>query len=235
MATKRSTAFIRIAPKASGSASPVSRVMVGASKEISDYLQQTPARRALAITFENEHELAAAEEVYRRVGEFLPQLIRSRQQEKVSKLIEALLPEMAPSRSALIQAGMQAEAKTKVLESGDYLRAAEVAKLAGYSESNPSAQTSKWKRDKTIFSVEMNGVDYFPFFALNPEKSYKPYSVVGEVLDVFQDTKSGWNMAFWFAGLNSFLDDRRPQDLLATKPALVIAAAKDAMEGLRHG
>jgi hypothetical protein len=52
--------------------------MVGASKEISDYLRQTPTRRALAITFENERELAAVEEVYRRVGEVLPQLIRSR-------------------------------------------------------------------------------------------------------------------------------------------------------------
>jgi len=235
VATKRSRASISITPKVSGYASPLPRVMVGASKEISDYLRQTPTRRALAITFENERELAAVEEVYRRVGEVLPQLIRSRQQDKVSKVVEALLPEMVPSRSALIQARMQVEAKTKILKSGDYLRAAEIAKLAGYSENNPSAQPSKWKRDETIFTVEMNGVDYFPSFALNPEKSYKPYSVVGDVLDVFQDTKSGWGLAFWFAGLNSFLDDQRPQDLLASKPALVIAAAKDAMEGLQHG
>jgi len=209
--------------------------MVGASKKIGDYLRQTPTRRALAITFENSHELAAVEEVYRHVGEILPQLIRLRQQEKISKIVDALLPEMAPSRSALIQARMQVEAMTKILESGDYLRAAEIAKLAGYSENNPSAQTSKWKRDKTIFTVERNGVDYFPFFALNPEKSYKPYPAVGEVLDAFQDTKSGWGLAFWFAGLNSFLNDQRPQDLLATKPALVISAAKDAMAELQHG
>jgi hypothetical protein len=209
--------------------------MVGESKEISDYLQQTPNRRALAITFENESELSAVEEVYRHVGEILPQLIRSRQQEKISKVVEALLPEMAPSRSALIQARMQAEAMNKILESGDYLRAIEIAKIADYRESNPSAQTSKWKRDKAIFTVERNGVDYFPFFALNPERSYKPYSVVGDVIDVFKHTKSGWNLAFWFAGLNSFLDNQRPQDLLASKPALVISAAKDAMEGLKHG
>ena len=78
MATKRSRASISITPKVSGYASPLPRVMVGASKEISDYLRQTPTRRALAITFENERELAAVEEVYRRVGEVLPQLIRSR-------------------------------------------------------------------------------------------------------------------------------------------------------------
>lgn len=235
MATKQRTAPIRTNAEASGYGSPLPRVMAGKSKEISAFLEQTPSRRALAITFDSDHELDAAEEVYRRVSEVLPQLIRSRQQEKVYRVVEALLPEMAPSRSALIQARMQAEAKTQILESGDYLRAADIAKLAGYSETNPSAQTSKWKREKTIFAVEMNGVDYFPAFALNPEKSYKPYLAVGHVLDVFQDTKSGWGLAFWFAGLNSFLDDRRPQDLLAAKPALVVAAAKDAAEGLQHG
>jgi hypothetical protein len=47
--------------------------------------------------------------------------------------------------------------------------------------------------------------------------------------------RSGWSIAFWFAGLNSFLDDGRPQDLLASKPEMVIAAARDEMEGLQHG
>lgn len=235
MATKRKTAFLSADQKASGHESALPRVVVGKSKEISAFLKRTPDRRVLAVTFDSEQEFAAAEEVYRRVGEVLPQLIRSRQRDKVSRVVEALLPEMAPSRSALIQARMQVEAKAQILEGGDYVRAAEIAKLAGYSETNPSAQTSKWKREKAIFAVEMNGVDYFPSFALNPEKSYKPYSAVGNVLDVFQDTKSGWGLAFWFAGLNSFLDDQRPQDLLATKPELVIAAARDAMEGLQHG
>ena len=36
-------------------------------------------------------------------------------------------------------------------------------------------------------------------------------------------------LAFWFSALNSFLDDERPQDVLATDPERVIAAAKDEM------
>jgi hypothetical protein len=47
--------------------------------------------------------------------------------------------------------------------------------------------------------------------------------------------RSGLSIGFWFDGLNSFLDDRRPKDLLASKPEMVIAAARDEMEGLRHG
>jgi hypothetical protein len=52
---------------------------------------------------------------------------------------------------------------------------------------------------------------------------------------VFHGVRSSWSIAFWFAGLNNFLNDRRPQDLLASKPEMVIAAARDEIEGLQHG
>lgn len=235
MATKAKPTSIKTDPGISGYPSQLPRVVVGTGREVSSFLRQSPTRRTVAITFENENELAAAEEVYRRVGEVLPQLIRSRRQDKLNKVVEGLLPEMALSRAALLQASMQADAKAHILGSGDYVRASEIAKLAGYSENNPSAQPSKWKREGAIFSIEHNGSDYFPLYGLNPEKSYKPYPALSEVLGVFHGNRSGWSIAFWFAGLNSFLDDQRPQDLLASKPEIVVAAARDEMEGLQHG
>jgi hypothetical protein len=210
-------------------------VIVGTGSEVSRMLNRTPARRTVAVTFESENEVSVAAEVYRRVGEFLPQLIRDRQQDRLTRVIEALLPDVAPPGPALAQARMMVEAKRAILDSGDYIPASEVAKLADYSEINPSAQPNKWKREGAIFAIQHNGVDYFPLFALDAEANYKPYPALKEVLTVFKGSKSGWSLAFWFAGLNSFLDDRRPQDLLATEPALVTAAARDEMEGLKHG
>lgn len=130
---------------------------------------------------------------------------------------------------------MQTDTKARILASGDYVRAADIVKMAGCSKSNPNAQPSKWKREGLIFTIEHNGVDYFPIFGLDPEKSYKPYMALAAVLEVFAGARSGWSLAYWFAGLNSFLDDKRPQDLLARQPEQVIAAAKDATEGLQHG
>jgi hypothetical protein len=66
-------------------------------------------------------------------------------------------------------------------------------------------------------------------------ESYRPYKALAEVLKTFGETKSGWDVAFWFAGLNSFLGDQRPQDLSATRPELVIAAAQDEVDGVQHG
>jgi len=171
----------------------------------------------------------------RRVTEFYPQLMRQRQHEAIDKIVSALLPEVAIPDVALAQARMMVDAKSAILNSGDLLPAGEIAKLAGYSANNPSAQPNKWKRDGAIFAIHHKGTDYFPIYALNPDENYRPYKAVADILRVFGDTKDSWGLAFWFAGFNSFLDDQRPQDLLAADPERVIAAAKDEIEGVQHG
>jgi len=44
------------------------------------------------------------------------------------------------------------DAKSTILESGDFLPPAEIAALADYSAKNPSAQPNKWKKDRAIFA-----------------------------------------------------------------------------------
>ena len=213
----------------------IPQVLVGTGSEVSQRLHRSSARRALAVTLPDDEQSAVFEDVVRKVTEFLPHIVRQRQKESLEKIVGALLPEIVIPNAALVQARMMVDAKSRILQSGDFLSAVEIAKLAGYSEKNPSAQPNKWKKDGTIFAIQHKGVDYFPLYALDPDENYKPYKAVSEVLRVFGDTKTGWGIAFWFAGLNSFLDDSRPQDLLAGDPALVIAAAKDEVEGVQHG
>jgi hypothetical protein len=213
----------------------VPTVMVGTGPEVIKLLHRSTARRALAVTFANDDEMHLLELMIRRVTEFYPQLMRQRQHEAIDKIVSALLPEVAIPDAALAQARMMVDAKSAILNSGDLLPAGEIAKLAGYSANNPSAQPNKWKRDGAIFAIHHKGTDYFPIYALNPDENYRPYKAVADILRVFGDTKDSWGLAFWFAGLNSFLDDQRPQDLLAADPERVIAAAKDEVEGVQHG
>jgi hypothetical protein len=146
-----------------------------------------------------------------------------------------LLPDVAPSEAAMAQARMLIDAKSTILKSGDFIPAGEVSKLAGYSRTNPSVQPNKWKRNRTIFAIEHKGDDFFPLHALDPDDNYRPRKEIAEILSIFGDSKDGWGLAFWFAGLNSFLDDERPQDLLAVAPDRILAAAKDEMAGVQHG
>jgi hypothetical protein len=213
----------------------VPTVMVGTGPEVIQLLHSSTARRALAVTFADDDEMHLLELMIRRVTEFYPQLMRQRQHEAIDKIVSALLPEVAIPDAALAQARMMVDAKSVILNSGDLLPTGEIAKLAGYSANNPSAQPNKWKRDGAIFAIHHKGTDYFPIYALNPDENYRPYKAVADILRVFGDTKDSWGLAFWFTGLNSFLDDQRPQDLLAADPELVIAAAKDEVEGVQHG
>jgi hypothetical protein len=211
------------------------RVMSGTGREVIKFLDRRRAERAVAVSFSNEEQVGAAEIVFHRVAEFLPQLIETRQEETLKKFVSTLLPDVAPSAAARAQAQMLIAARSSLLKSGDFISPKEVARLAGYSETNPSVYPNKWKRNRQIFAIQNEGKDYFPLYALDSGHSFRPRKAVADVLRVFGDAKDGWGTALWFASLNSFLDDERPQDLLATEPERVIAAAEDEMAGIRHG
>ena len=92
----------------------------------------------------------------------------------------------------------------------------------------------QWKDECRIFSVEDKGTEYFPLFALDPRANFHPYPAVAEILSIFRDW-SPLGIAAWFVGVNSFLDDQRPKDILDVDPAWVIDAAKDEVAECQHG
>jgi hypothetical protein len=214
---------------------PLPEVIAGSSAEVSERLHRTSLPHALAVTFVDDKQWVIFERVFRQVTAFLPQIIRQRQTDTLEKIVDALLPNIAISDAALAEARMMVDAKSTILRSGDFLPASEIARMAGYITKNPSAQPNKWKRDGAIFAFQHKGIDYFPRYALNAVESYRPYKALADVLKIFGETKSGWGAAFWFAGLNSFLDNQRPQDLLAKRPDLVVAAAQDEVNGVKNG
>jgi hypothetical protein len=209
--------------------------MTGTGREVIQLLHRSPAQRTVAVSLPNNEQGLAAEIVLNRVIEFLPQLMEQSQQDNLKKIVSALLPDVAPSEAAMAQARMLIDAKSTILKSGDFIPAGEVSKLAGYSQTNPSVQPNKWKRNRAIFAIELKGDDFFPLYALDPNDNYRPRKEVAEILSIFGDSKDGWGLAFWFAGLNSFLDDERPQDLLTVATEQVLAAARDEIAGVLHG
>lgn len=150
-------------------------------------------------------------------------------------LVDALVPREPPEPTLLLEARMTARAQRAVLEDGNWLTASEWAKVAGLSDTNPSAQPNKWKRQGLIFAIHHKGVDYFPGYAMDPDAGWRPRKALKEILEVFAGKKDGWSLAYWFHSANSFLGGQRPQDLLATQPDRVRAAAEDEMEGVVHG
>ncbi|WP_288473513.1 hypothetical protein, partial [uncultured Pseudomonas sp.] len=164
------------------------------------------------------------------VGEVLRQ-----HRESLERLAEVLVPRTPPSPRLLREASMLVQARKAVLESGDWLTAAQLAQLAGLSTRNPSAQPNKWKKQGQIFAISHNGIDYFPGYGLNAEAGFRPLKPLAKVIEVFTGHKDGWGMAYWFRSENGYLGGKRPQDLLASAPQRVIAAAEDEIQEVAHG
>lgn len=76
-------------------------VLSGTGQEVIGHLLRSREQRTVAVTFPDNEQGAAAERVIRQVMEFLPQLIRERQQETLRKLIDAFLAGVTPRRPTL--------------------------------------------------------------------------------------------------------------------------------------
>jgi hypothetical protein len=130
---------------------------------------------------------------------------------------------------------MDAEARSAILKSADWLTATQFFELAGLSERNADAQFGQWKREGRIFALHRDGRDYYPAYALDPESGYRPVAGLVSILKRFKGEMVEWDIAIWFVSVNSFLGGKMPKDLLLSAPNDVLAAAKDELAGILHG
>jgi hypothetical protein len=132
--------------------------------------------------FADDEQDAAAGRVICQVVEFLPQLIQEREKDTLKKLVNVILTNVTASKVARVQARMLIEAKTDILNRGEFLPATEVARLAGFSASNLNVQPNKWKRTREIFAIQHGREDYLPVHGLAP--GHRPGKEMAEILRI---------------------------------------------------
>lgn len=218
-------------------AHPGISTLAGDPGEVSEGLHRVDAEQvvAVALAHASPREAQAIAQTFASIAGMVKTLVGDQHRESLEAIVEALVPKLPPTPNELKEATMLAQARTAVIDSGDWMTAAEIASAAGFSATNPSAQPNKWKRDGAIFAIRHNGIDYFPSYGLDPQAGYRPRKALAQVLAAFGDTRDAWGLAYWFMSANSFLGGKRPRELLATDPARVIAAAADEREGVLHG
>ncbi|MDT0136252.1 hypothetical protein [Acidovorax sp. PRC11] len=210
----------------------------GTPKEVQARLGRSHADQVLVLAFDkidgSVFETLAAN-VSSVASSMFDVLLQRHDNESLERLAEVLVPRAPVAPRLLKEAAMWVKARRAVLDSGDWLTAAQIAELAGLSRVNPSTQPNKWKRQGAIFAIHHNGVDYFPGFGLDPGSQFRPVKALAKVIEAFGGHKDGWGMAYWFHSDNGFLGGQRPQDLLATEPERVIEAARDEVQDIAHG
>lgn len=212
--------------------------LVGTPKQVQARLGKSHADRVLVVAFDHIKPNAfqtLAENLTNVVSSMFEVLLERQGKESLERLAEVLVPRTPPSPSLLKEVAMLVRARKAVLESGDWLTAAEVAQLAELSTRNPSAQPNKWKKQGQIFAINHGGVDYFPGYGLDRDAGFRPVKALATIIEILAQHKDGWGMAYWFRSDNSFLGGKRPQDLLASSPHRLIEAAMDEVQEVAHG
>jgi len=211
--------------------------LAGGPEEVREQLGAVHAEQVVAVTLEHAtpREAAAIADTFAGIAGLVKTIVGKQHRESLDAIVEALVPRTPPTPNELKEATMLVRARTAVIGSGDWMTAAEIASVAGFSASNPSTQPNKWKREGAIFAIRHNGIDYFPSYGLDPGAGYRPRKALARVLATFGDSKDGWGLSYWFMSANSFLGGKAPRDLLASDPERVIAAAADECEGVPHG
>lgn len=156
-------------------------------------------------------------------------------EEVISTIVSMWVPKRPVPSTLLRQAKMLAKAKTEILQSNDWVTASELSSLAQFKSSNPSSQPNKWKIAGKIFALRHEGIDYFPTYGLDPATGYRPIVGLEGIVATLEPTKSGWDMAFWFASPNNFLRGKRPKDVVLQDVASVMNAAQEEVSEVMHG
>ncbi|HEY9219032.1 MAG TPA: hypothetical protein VIO94_13350 [Phenylobacterium sp.] len=163
------------------------------------------------------------------VLEQVPGAVRARRQALTEQHIEALVDVyMANDPLAAAMPDLErdnAEAQAQFLKRWPVLSADEVAARAGHGSKNRSATATRWKRAGKIFGVRSGGREVYPAFQF---KDGEPRQTIAPILASLPEGMSGWQIAFWFIGPNSWLEDAAPVSRLDDEAALVAAARHEA-------
>jgi hypothetical protein len=218
----RSRAKSASAAQASASHAAIERAVLGAVRDL------LGRHNHLVTYFADDAQLAP---VINKVVEQVPQAVHARRQALTARQIEALADVyMANDPLAAAMPDIEADnarAQARFIDTVPYYTADVLAAVAGHDSKNRSATASRWKTAKRIFSVRYKGREIYPAFQF---KDQTPRPIIRQLLEALPQDMTNWQVAFWFAGVNGWLDGARPMDRLDA-PQEVLEAARREGDG----
>jgi hypothetical protein len=117
-----------------------------------------------------------------------------------------------------------ADLRAAFLSDHESVTAPELSRLTGSRSANPSARAHSWVKSNRIFAINDGTCERYPLFQL---REGQPIPQVGDILSILKPRLSNWQIALWFASPNAWVGDwRRPIDVLADHPQVVVDAAR---------
>lgn len=116
-----------------------------------------------------------------------------------------------------------AELRADYLRQTRCLTSQQIHDSAPRKPKNKSEPASRWKRERRIFAVRQGGGDLYPAFQF---ADGVPRRVIKAILTRLPSDMTPWQIAFWFASGNGWLNDATPQECIADEEAVIAAAER---------
>jgi hypothetical protein len=191
-----------------------------AAGDVSSYTMQ--------IAFSNELRGDLVLDSLRAISAHIPLLLvqarTERFEARLKKLAEVYLVDDPLDEAYLALHEQQLKARQRLLESMPMLEAKQVARFAGHENKNTAQTAFRWKSAGKVFSVPVAGTDRYPEFQF---KVGQPKPIIEELLRLLHP-KAEWDLAFWFASANPWLEGMTPVSVLDGMPQRVLEAAQHA-------
>ncbi|KQW51237.1 hypothetical protein ASD88_00885 [Pelomonas sp. Root662] len=129
-------------------------------------------------------------------------------------------------------ARMRAKAFRMVMDGTSWLSATELFAELPDKPLNADTMLAGWLEQGRIFALEKNGVPIYPRYAF--DAMLEPVPIVREVLEVLRG-RAPFQIAAWFESATTYLDGKRPREVLVEEGAAVVIAAQRMVEGPVHG
>lgn len=113
--------------------------------------------------------------------------------------------------------------RKRFMEENPCLTSEQVAEEATSQATNRAAIASRWTKERKIFSLRFEGTQWFPRFQF---QDGRPISAVADVIDIFPEQASGWELAYFFVTPNMNIDGCKPVVLLKQDPARLVSLAQ---------
>lgn len=113
--------------------------------------------------------------------------------------------------------------RKRFMEENPCLTSEQVAEEATSQATNRAAIASRWTKERKIFSVRFEGTQWFPRFQFQDGRHI---SAVAEVIEIFPEQASGWELAYFFVTPNMSVSGRKPAVLLKQDPARLVSLAR---------
>ncbi|WP_321935291.1 hypothetical protein [Paraburkholderia sp. J8-2] len=134
-----------------------------------------------------------------------------------------------PDESLLIERRRRQDAMRTVFDDGQWLTAEDINALQKTPPASKSQPASDWKRRDRVYSVSVNGREYFAAYQFDTFS--QPLPIIREILEALGPLADTWKIAAWFHFPNGWISDDEgrpvaPKDALDRREDVIGAARR---------